>query len=188
MGARFRATIKPSPSARDTRAWAGNCCVLVPQAYQGVAARRVYRRIKVLDSGFVQRLQGATEDILVDELGAALPGDLQGGVRRVQVGRCIEQAQQQKEQDEQVFPQRVLIQHVGALAGGYSGIPVKKCVIIKKRPRATRLVVSPAARARPSPASAGRCGTGASSHRPLPTGAAPRSTARCGTPARGGAS
>jgi len=72
----------------------GQLLVLVPQAYQGVATGLVYRRIEMLDTGLVQRRQGATENILIDDLGTALPGDLQGRVRCVQIGRSIEQAQQ----------------------------------------------------------------------------------------------
>ena len=99
--------------------------VLVTQADQGVATAGINRRVEVLDAGLVQRRQGAAQGLLVDLLGAALPGDLQRGVGRVQVGRGIEQAQRDKKQDQQVFPQGVLIQHIGALRGDAAASPLK---------------------------------------------------------------
>ena len=89
----------------------------IAETHQRVATARINNFAEMLNAGLFQRAGDAAESALVDDLGAALPRDLQGRIRRVQVGRGIEQADRQHSQHQEIFPQWILIQHNQALTG-----------------------------------------------------------------------
>ena len=66
----------------------------VAKSDQAVAARLIDGFPKVFNTRFIQCAQGLVDGFFIDSLGTALAGDLQGRIRRVQVGRGVKQSDQ----------------------------------------------------------------------------------------------
>ena len=149
------------------------------QANQGVAATGIDLLAEVLNASLLQGLGGPRQGLLVDHLGAAGTGYLQGRIGGVEVGCRVEQPEAQHGQYQQVFPQRVGVQHDITRARKRPSIIEKQAGVTRTARRAALQLI---------PASGVRCGTGAARDRPRPIPPVPRSAGRCGSPAPGVAS